>query len=253
MNGGFPQIPTDSPETAHFLACHTLPLALKNSSKDEPYEVVSRATFSLVELGGNHFFVTCAHVWEKFQEMQTEYPGAELAAYTTVPRFTELFGFRLIDVESDVLDVAIFRGQEARVDLPGRSFIPYEGSYLSDPKIGDPVCIVGYPKETVEVVPGRAYLNYTQLVLEASSISDRHIILADEKGNRVFQDFMDPGVTQLGLGGLSGSAAYVLRDSIYRFVGIVKECQELNHTIVISRLSCLNSDGTIDRSRMPFF
>jgi hypothetical protein len=102
-------IPADSAETAHFLACHTLPLGLKNDAADEPYEVVSRATFSLVEIGGRHFFVTCAHVLEKFQEMQADHPNAQLVAYTTIPKFTELFGFHLIDAESKVLDVAVFR------------------------------------------------------------------------------------------------------------------------------------------------
>jgi hypothetical protein len=91
-----------------------------------------------------------------------------------------------------------------------------------------------------------------QLIFPASSISDRQIVLADEEGNRIFQDFIKPETTQIGLGGLSGSAAYILRDFIYRFVGIVKECQERNHTIIISRLGCLTSDGRIDRLQMPF-
>ena len=245
-------IPADSAETAHFLACHTLPLGLKNDAADEPYEVVSRATFSLVEIGGRHFFVTCAHVFEKFQEMQADHPNAQLVAYTTIPKFTELFDFHLIDAESKVLDVAIFCGEEARVDLPGRYFIPYEGSYLADRAVSELVCIVGYPGENIEVVPGRADLNYMQLIFPASSVSDRQIVLADEEGNRIFRHFIEPETTQIGLGGLSGSAAYILRDSIYRFVGIVKECQERNHTIIISRLGCLTSDGRIDRFQMPF-
>ena len=44
-------------------------------------------------MDGRHFFVTCAHVLEKFREMQVEYPNAQLAAYITVPYFTELLGF----------------------------------------------------------------------------------------------------------------------------------------------------------------
>src|SRR5262245_57717555 len=108
-------IRTDSPRTAHFLACRTLPLGIKKHANDPPHQVIARATFSLLDLWGRHHFVTCAHVLNKLEETQATYPDAQLAAYTTVPRFIELFGFRLIDSESKILDVAIFRGQEDRV------------------------------------------------------------------------------------------------------------------------------------------
>ena len=245
-------IPIDSPRAAHFLACHTLPLALKKSATDKPHQVEIRATFSLIEIGKRHFFVTSAHVLERFEEMQVHHPSAQIAAYTTVPKFTELFGFHLMDSERKILDVAIFRGLEARIELSERFFIPYEGSYLADPVIGELVCIVGYPSDCVEVVDGRADLNYTQLIFPVSSISDRHVVLADENGQRQFRDFLRPDQTNINLGGLSGSAAYVFRNSRFRFIGIVNECHEQDQTILISRLGCLTSNGTIDRSRMPY-
>jgi hypothetical protein len=246
------RIPTDSPTTAHFLACHTLPLGIKKDATDRPHQVVARATFSLLEISAKRFFVTCAHVLDKFEEIQVEYPNAQLAAYTTIPHFTELFGFNLVDSESKILDVAIFRGLEDIIELPSRNFIPYKGSYLDDPGVGEYVCIVGYPRENVDVTEHKADLNYTQLILPISSVSDRHVVLADETGERKFHDFFEPENTSIDFGGLSGSAAYVLRNFIYRFVGIVKECHERDHTILISRLGCLNPDGTIDRSRMPY-
>ena len=245
-------IATDSAETAHFLACHTLPLGIKRDAQHAPHQVVARATCSLLEISKKHFFVTCAHVLDKLQEIQIEHPNALLAAYTTAPHFTELYGFSLVDSESEILDVAIFRGQGDTVELPERSFIPYNGSYLADPVKGEYVCIVGYPSENVEVTEGRADLNYMQLIFPISSVSDRHIVLADETGQRRFRDFIEPQKMGVDLGGLSGSAAYVLRNFIYRFIGIVKECHERDNTILISRLGCLNSDGTVDRSRMPY-
>jgi hypothetical protein len=193
------QVPADSPETARFLACHTLPLGLKKDARDKPWEVIHRATFSLLEVGGKHFFVTCAHVLEKFQEMQSSYPNPQLTAYTTIPKFTELFGFRLVDVERKILDVAVFCGQEDTVDLPARSFIPYKGSYLDDPAIGEPVCIVGYPSENIEVSDRRADLNYMQIIFRASSISDRQIVLADERGDESFATFLNPIRLRSGL------------------------------------------------------
>jgi hypothetical protein len=191
-------------------------------------------------------------VYEKFEEVKARYPNAQLAAYTTVPKFTELHGFSLVDSDSRILDVAIFGGQEDRVELPSRFFIPYERSYLADPFVGEMVCIVGYPKENIEVAPGRAALDYMQIIFPISSVSDRHVVLADESGGRIVRDREEPTRGRIDLGGLSGSAAYVLRNLRYRFIGIVKECHEPDQTILISRLGCLDEEGRIDRLRMPF-
>src|SRR6267154_926435 len=128
-------IPVDSDEAAHFIACHTLPLAIKEDAAHPPYQVISRATFSLIEIAKQHYFVTSAHVYEKYLEVKAAHPGAQLAAYSTEPYFMELHGFRLIDWDSKNLDIAIFGGQENRVELPSRLFIPYEASYLTDPEI----------------------------------------------------------------------------------------------------------------------
>ena len=78
------------------------------------------------------------------------------------------------------------------------------------------------------------------------------MFFADETAQRCLLDFIEPQKMDVDLGELSGSAAYVLRNFIYRFIGIVKECHERDNTILISRLGRLNPDGTIDRSRMPY-
>ncbi len=242
----------DSEVAAHFIASHTLPLAIKRNAADPPSEVISRATFSLLEIAGRHYFVTCAHVHDKFIEVQCAHPNAQLAAYTTIPSFAELYGFSLVDYDSKTLDVAIYRGQEERIALPSRFFIPYEGSYLPDPQIGEMVCIVGYPRENIDVTATQAALDYLQIIFPISSVSDRHVVLADETGGRKLVDLFEPSKDPIDLGGLSGSAAYVLRNAHYRFIGIVKECRQTDQTILISRLGCLGSDGRIDRLRMPF-
>ena len=109
---------TDSAETAHFLACRTLPIGIKKDAQHAPHQVIARATCSLVEIGKKHFFVTCAHVIDKLQEIQIEHPNAQLAAYTTVPHFTELYGFSLVDSESEILDVAILEDRKIELNSP---------------------------------------------------------------------------------------------------------------------------------------
>ena len=230
-----------------------MPLAIKRDLSLKPHDVVNRATFTLLEIGGRHFFLTSCHVLQAFNEIKRDNANAQLTAYGFVPRFNEYHGFTLVDFDETVLDVAIFRGLEEKITIPETRFIKYESSYLREPRIGELVCIVGYPGADVSVTAdGLADFGYTQIIFPISSLSERHLVLANETGERRLHDFKDGAVTQIDLGGLSGSPAFVLRDMAAHFVGIVGECSKTGHTILISRLGCINSDGTLDRLRMPW-
>ena len=149
--------------------------------------------------------------------------------------------------------MAIFRGLEERITIPGIRFIKYESSYLHDPHVGEMVCVVGYPSADVSVTPeGMADFGYTQIIFPISSVSERQLVLANETGGRHLHDFKNSAVTEIDFGGLSGSPAFVLRGMATHFVGIVRSSTNSDHTILISRLGCLNSDGTLDHLRMPW-
>jgi hypothetical protein len=55
-------IPAASDEAAQILARHTLPLGVKTKSTDTPFNGAERATFTLVQAGARHVFITCFHV-----------------------------------------------------------------------------------------------------------------------------------------------------------------------------------------------
>ena len=116
-------LPIDDPRVAHFLSKHTMPLALKRDSSLKPHLVVNRATFTLLELGGCHFFLTSCHVLRKFNEIKHDNANAQLVAYGFVPRFNEYHGFTLVDSEETVLDVAIFRGLKKKIAIPDIRFL----------------------------------------------------------------------------------------------------------------------------------
>jgi hypothetical protein len=166
------------------------------------------------------------------------------------PGLAELNGFTLLD-HSKQLDVAVFRGLSDTVQLPGLQFIDYESSYLADPKVGEPVSIVGYPGANVTVTQKRADFGFMHIGFMASCVSEQRIILADEHGDRWFTHYDDPAISRIPLGGLSGSPAFVHRDNLARFVGIVTDASDKDQTIIISRLGCIKRDGTLDHNAIP--
>jgi hypothetical protein len=244
-------VPVNSEIAATLLSKHTLALGLKADSNDLPWEKTERATFTLLATGHRHLFITCFHVLNKLQEMQKKNPLAEIVAYMGFPPgLAELNGFTLLD-HSKRLDVGVFRGLEDTVELPGFHFIDYESSYLADPAVGEPVSIVGYPGANVAVTQKRADFGFMHIGLMASCVSEQRIILANEHGGRCFTHYDDPTCSRIPLGGLSGSPAFVLRNQIPRFVGIVTDSSDNDQTIMISRLGCLKGDGTLDHNAIP--
>ena len=186
-------LPIDDPTVAHLLSSHTMPLAIKRDFSLKPHQVANRATFTLLEIGGRHFFLTSCHVLQAFNEIKRDNANAQLAAYGFVPRFNEYHGFTLVDFEETVLDVAIFRGLADQITIPGIRFIKYEASYLGEPRIGELVCVVGYPAADVSVTAeGMADFGYTQIIFPISSLSERQLVLANETGERRLRDFKKP-------------------------------------------------------------
>jgi hypothetical protein len=244
-------IPATSATAAALLSKHTLPLGLKANSNDLPWDKTPRATFSLLWPGQRHVFATCFHVLKELQDMQKTDPSAEVVAYMAgSPGLAELNGFALLDY-SKRLDVAVFRGLEDMVELPGLHFIDYKSSYLADPAVGEPVSIVGYPGENVAVTDKKADFGFMHIGLMASCVSEQRIILANEHGGRRFTHNDDPTCSKISLGGLSGSPAFVVRNQIPRFVGIVTDSSGKDQTIIISRLGCIKRDGTLDHNAIP--
>lgn len=238
---------------ATLLAKHVLPLGIKSDSKDFPWHETKRATFTLLQLAKRNVFITCSHVLSALHEIQAQNASAQLVAYlTSATCLVELDGFTIVDNDSHSLDVAIFRSAEDNIALPGMRFIEYASSYLPDPTPGEPVSIVGYPGKNVAISKANADFGFMHICFRASSVSARQIILANEHGDRDFFDYDDPTRLGVGLGGLSGSPAFVVRAQRYRFVGIVTECSDKDQTIIISRLGCLNPDGTLDHNAIPW-
>lgn len=254
-------IPAMSDEAAAAMSRYTLSLAIKARRSDKPWDKAQRGSFALVNAGNRDVFVTCFHVLEALRQAKHNDPSALLVAYSTLEHQGQKFlaeynTFELID-ESRSLDVAIFRGLLDRIttdDLPNREFIDYRACYVDDPMVGEPVLSVGYPEANVSISPDVVDFGYMRIGYPASSVSNRYVVLANESGGRKFTDYSEPPRRSVSFGGLSGSPAFVLRERRLRFIGIVSESGNTGtteDTIFISRLGCLNPDGTLDHLRIP--
>lgn len=252
------RIPVDSPEAIAFYNSHVLPLAINSVDDVMPWDPKNWATFSLVRLADRDVCITCNHVYEKLLEVRQQYSGAKIVAYLPVEDFplVELNTFELIDREGQSLDVAIFGGLEPSINLPNRRFINYQDSYISDPVEGESVIFSGYPASGLDASVNRMVFGHMFICLRASSISERQIILANEHGDRTFEHFDDPTKTGTELGGMSGSPAFLLRNGKLGFVGIVTDCsgssENSDGSIIISRLGCLKSDGSLDHQAIAW-
>jgi hypothetical protein len=193
-------VPAGLEEAATSLSKYALPLGLKANSDDLPWAKTPRATFTRLWTGQKDVFSTCFHVLKKLREIQKTHPSADIVAYMAgSPGLAELNGFVLLD-NSERLDVAIFRGLNDIVELPGLRSIDYASSYLADPAPGEPVSIIGYPGATVAVTRKKAKFNFMHIGLIASCVSEHRITLANETGGRTFTRYDDPACSKIPLG-----------------------------------------------------
>ena len=253
MKNPLDPFPANSEEAALYLSRYVLPLGIKANGEDLPWEKMNRGCFSLINTGERDVFVTCHHVFEHFENLLSENENAEIVAYAqNAPVLIELNGFTILDKNRAPLDVAIFIGREASVSVPGSQFFELQRPG-PDVKKGDPIMVVGYPAANVSVSHTFADFGIMQFLVRASSISDHRIVLANEFGDRIYNDFCDPPRSRedVPLGALSGSPAFHIGDDgEYSLVGIVTDGEHESGTILISRIDCLLPDGTIDWLRV---
>ena len=77
-------IPAASDEAARILSRYTLPLGLKSRAANTHWDGAERATFTLVQAGEMHVFITGFHVLSRLREMQKQDSSAQLVAYAVM-------------------------------------------------------------------------------------------------------------------------------------------------------------------------
>jgi len=195
-----------------------------------PDEIIHNATMTFVDTGNALLCITSAHVYNKYMELRSGSPATVLAvtgAFGRRPVATD--NWELIDSETRNLDIAILRPPypEMVSDLGKEWFHPADWP-PRPPKVGDLACLVGFPGAYRDSYRGNLYFKSVCVVDLITSVSYRHIVLADENLKRIIirhhPEFKDLG----SLAGMSGSAVYVYQEESkdLRLVGFVYEAGE---------------------------
>jgi len=232
---------------------HCVPLFVLTNRKD-PSSAVSNGTGFLMDSAAGQFVITANHVWTAFEAARRQSPMAVLAA-------TRGYGEECVEVRADLadsdekhLDLAILRPSHPRL-LVSSSKEFYRPTLWPPSAViaGDVVCVVGFPGSLRSPTETDITFKLAAFVVSVTSVSDRHIVLADERNDRhsILVEVSNPD--DLDVGGLSGAPVFAFRVSGPEFVGIVYEGHGgVNGTLFASHAKYLGPDGVLDRSLMPW-
>ncbi len=222
-----------------------------------PGEIIHSGTMSFIDTGNTLLCVTSGHVFSKYLELRSTNSETVLAvtgAYGTRPVATD--EWVLIDSDTSNLDIAILRPPDPNLaSYLGKVWFRSADWPTRPPVVGDLACHLGFPGAYRQPRGDGLGLATVCVVDYVTSISDRHIVLANEELERVLikhnPEFEDTG----SLAGMSGSAVYVYQEDNkdLRLVGFVYEAGVGKDAMLFASTSeYIRSDGTLDRSLMPW-
>ena len=240
-------------EIANKLSFFTIPIYFVNNQESlSPGGILKNATGVLIDTGKKHILVTCEHVWSAFEEERLVNKNLVLGFGRGNGERLVFINPQLIDMDKDY-DIAVF-------DFNFKDIFGKKAFYSSDywppsvPAVKDAVFLLGYPGQYRNADATRlgifsAIVGFADFV---SSVSERNIILADEKNVRELREFMEGYPAIWDLGGMSGGPVFVKRNNNYELIGIMRAADTGPHaTIFVAPLYYISSDGTLDFSQRP--
>lgn len=224
--------------TEHF-APHVCALVAFRNRAGRPQDAVWGGSATFVRTGRRLLLVTAKHVLAEFDTMR-DAPDSRLFALGNGP---------VVDVSEWESDMA--EGCDIAALVASRTFAPEAiglRAWGQDPwrrprpAVGEVLFLMGYPG--VVRVPASDQLMTTgrSTVLEAVvSVSDRHAIISPSDAPRQSWPERAPGEAALDAGGMSGGAAFVIRDKRADFIGVVSQGTDLAGCFFVAHHDALRS------------
>ena len=245
---------------ADVLKPYIVPVYFAHNGKlgPSPDNIFSNATMTLLDTGERKLFVTCYHVWEKFQKYKAEDSGTlMLIGRGDGEELMHFNDAEYVDGDKDNLDIAILSFPYLKeVEKGEKRFYKAKNWPPENVSKGEVVGFLGYPgvgRGTHKTDRKGIFSGIGLWVDFVTSVSDRHSVIADEKNEREREVYINSFKESGALGGISGSSVYVFRDKEYVLVGFVYEGGEGMHSPVFaSHASFINANGKIDRQNMPW-
>jgi len=241
---------------------HCAPVFVNSTIEAPPSSVLDNGSCGFFDTGSRKLLITAQHVIQSFRDAKSDHPEAVFAINVGPGNTIALQELNVIDEDRQFLDIAIldFPDLDSCGQPCSKQYFPIQEFPCVLPVAGDALSLVGYPgflRKANELVGS---FGPVSLALSISSVSERTIVLADEKGDRRLEGKDVEGLSELPLGGFSGSPGYVLRrDGVY-LAGFLRAGSKsvdqvpfsLPGVVFLSPAHYLLADGRMDRTRMPW-
>ena len=210
------------------------------------YNVITNGGFGLVDTGKKKLLVTCHHVWKGFQEER--HKDSNVRMCVCLDRKTPVVFDEYEPIDQDAnLDIATFDISPVLAACDGRMFYPLNRNPASRVVKGDKLVLLGDQGIFRSATDEGLEFGATTYAIEVSSVDGLrfHSNISKAETRHARSPVGIPKSSPHG--GISGSPCFLVRqDSPSKLVGFVTG--HLMDYLCFTHASCLNSNGTINRT-----
>jgi hypothetical protein len=229
---------------------------------EPPANVNDSGSVGFVRAGDQRFLVTARHVLEKFRATKLRHPETVLAVNIGDGNTVALDEPRVI-AESAALDLATvaFPQLDHYRGRINKDYFPLDRCPARRAQAGEPATIVGFPGQGRHAFETFGLFEPHPIGMLVTTVSDRRIVLADERGTVRFVrngQYLEEG-EGVALGGFSGSPAFgMTRGGELYLIGVVSDgterlgCAGEPGQLFLGSAEYLLLNGGLDFSRMPW-
>jgi hypothetical protein len=189
--------------------------------------------------------VTCHHVWDYLQKARQDHPKAEIAMNLAPGESFAVSDAEIIDADQD-LDIVVVDPKLRDKDFFQKEFFRISNQPTAPIQAGEAIAFAGYPKAGFARSDDRGTFRSAFFGLHVSDVTDRTIILYNDRNDRRFVGLYGESLHPIKMSGISGSPAYRVGASGLELVGLVKEGFNNEGSILLTKI-CLTPNGKIQR------
>jgi hypothetical protein len=218
-------------------------------------QIAAYGTLTFIDTGQVKVWVTCSHVLTGMME-EAQKSADSIACVFLGPDHPVIYLDKIPVIDqSDRIDLAVLAVPFELSPQSDRIFYKVPRWPIPRATIGESVTVIGCPRSDLEIQPtGGATIGYSWFGFSVSSVSDRHFVMANERGDRSY--IVAPPDTDtskpLLLPGMSGGPAFANRGpNRVELVGFIYEGRDSDSSIFLTHANFLCPDGTLDHHAIP--
>jgi hypothetical protein len=207
--------------------------------------VVANGSFGLVDTGKMKLLVTCHHVWAEFESLRQIYPKLRIGIGLNPDALVLLDHLHPID-QDERLDLVSFDMLPLVEKIGAARFFLFDGIKASQLKLNDRLAFIGYPGRIPAENPIEIRFFRSPYLIRASDMNASFVV--SNLANVCLPKNVPPLKYQsTGRGGISGSPCFLILPNLTAHLVAFATSEAMN-LLKMTRASCLNVDGTFNRS-----